>query len=286
MRPWQCVLVLVIAACSKSEPNKGGGAASGAGSGGTGTGSAVVAPVASGQVEIFVNDTSVAKIGKADIAKWPRLDTLVPEESRRLGTWQAVAITGAKPGEVSKPSATYPELVPVVFPGESGAPAFGMFDPVEHAKHGTAGVRHDGVTEIRIKVSTEGRGGDHQGGSSGADPMKLVLAIKTAGGDKQLTGEQIMAIPREPIPGSEDNKGWPLTKLLTAAGVTKYSKLVLVDAGGTSVVLARTDFDDKTTIPFIKLNRQGSLRYRLMKKQGTGWQAAGDLRALATIKVD
>src|SRR5687768_10225991 len=284
MRTWQCVLVCVIAACSKSEPAKTG----------TGSGTAAVAapadaapaPSVPGQVEIFVNDASVAKIGTADIAKWPRLDTLVPEESRRLGTWQVVAIKGDKPGEVSKPSATHPELVPVVFPGEAGAPAFGMFDPVEHAKHGKAGVRHDGVTEIRITVSTEGRGGDHQGGGAGGDPMKLVLAVKTKAGDKQLTGEQIMAIPRESIPGSEDQKGWPLTKLLAAAGVTKFSKLVLVDAGGTSVVLARADFDDKTTIPFIKLNRQGSLRYRLLKKQGTGWQAAGDLRALATIKVE
>ena len=66
----------------------------------------------------------------------------------------------------------------------------------------------------------------------------------------------------------------------------KYGKLVLIDAAGTSLTIAKTDFDDKTTIPFIKLNRQGSLRFRMLKKQGDGWQYAGDLRALSTIKVD
>jgi hypothetical protein len=283
MRTWSywIVALSLLAACDKTQPSTGSAP-------GSGTGSAPI-PVAAHAVEIFVNDTSVAKITKEQIASWPTLDSLVPEDSRRLGTWQVVYLKGAqaKPAELNRPSATYPDKVPAVFPGKDGAPAFGMFDRVELAKHGEPGLRQDAVSEIRIKLAKEGRGGDHQGGTGGvADPMKLVLAIKTPEGDKTLTGEQIMAIPRESMPGNDDNKGWPLTKLLTAAGVTRYTKLVLVDAAGTSLNIEKKDFDDKTTIPFIKLNRQGSLRFRMMKKQGDGWQAAGDLRALATIKVD
>ena len=257
---------------------------------GPGTGSAgPTVTAAPGGVEIFVDETSVAKITKEQIAKWPRLDTLVPEDDRRLGTWQRLYLKGAepKPAELEKPSATYPEMVPAVFPGDGGVPAFGMFDPVELAKHGKPGLRQDAIREIRIKVSKEGRGGDHQGGTgAGEDPLKLVLAIKTAAGNKDLTGEKIMAIPREAMPGSPDTKGWPLTKLLETAGVAKYTKLTLIDAAGTSIAIEKKDFDDKTTVPFIKLNRQGSLRFRMMKKQGEGWQATGDLRALATIKVE
>lgn len=275
MRKSQLVLALAIAACTKSEPSAGSGSGP------------AVAPASAG-VEIYVNDDSVAKVTTADIAKWPRLDTLVPEKSRRLGTWQLVSVRGTgKSSEINRPSATYPELIPALFPGNDGAPSFGMFDPVELAKKGQPGLRTDSISEIRIKLSTEQRSGDHQGGGGATgDPAKVELVFKLASGDKKLTGEQIMAIPRETMPGNDDTKGWPLTKLLAAAGVTKYEKLALIDSGGTSLALARTDFDDKTTIPFIKLNRQGSLRFRLMKKQGTGWQAAGDLRALATIKVD
>ncbi len=299
MRSWLFV-ALVLIGCSSREPTtSGAGSAVGsAAPGGSATqapvGSATQAPIGSatqapGSIELFVDDVSVARVTAEQIAKWPRLDALVPEDARRLGTWQVVYLKGGspKPVELARPSATYPELVPAVFPGETGAASFGMFDPVELAKHGTPGLRQDAIHEIRIKLSKEGRGGEHQGGGgSEADPMKLVLTFKTAAGDKVLTGEKIMAIPRDSMPGNAETKGWPLTKLLTAAGITKYSKLVLIDAAGTSLNVAKTDFDDKTTIPFIKLNRQGSLRFRMMKKQGEGWQAAGDLRALATIKVE
>ena len=281
MRTWPCLLVvLAVVGCDKKptppKPTSGTGS------------DAPVAAAPSGTVEVFVNDASVAKISAEQIAKWPRLDGLLPEDAQRLGTWQAVYITGAgpKPAELNNPSSSYPQMVPALFPGEGNAPAFGMFDPIELMKRGKPGLRQDAVREIRIKMSKEGRGGDHQGGVASTDPTKLVLAIKTADGDKQLTGTQILALPTEAMPGSEDNKGWPLSKLLAAAGVpAKYEQLVLTDATGSNLVILRKDFDDKTTIPFVKLNRQGSLRFRMMKKQGEGWAATGDLRALTTVKV-
>jgi hypothetical protein len=285
-RYWLLAIIIAAAACSKE--SGGGGSATGSGPSNQGVGPASGAPSTLGGVEVFVDDTSVAKVLPDQIAKWPRLDALVPDDMRRLGTWQSVSLRGGgdKPTEINRPSATYPESVAALYPGADGKPAFGMFDPVELAKKGAPSLKHDGLREIRIVRSKAARGGDHQGGGSGDDPMKLVLTIKTAGGDKSLTGDKILAIPREAQPGHEETKGWLVTKLLAAAGVTKFEKLVLIDAAGTSVSIDRKDFDDKTTVPFIKLNRQGSLRFRLMKKKGEGWQAAGDLRALTTIKVD
>ncbi len=282
------LLIALIVSCAVacSSKDSGSGGTSGGGPG-TGSASGTAAPAPS-TVEIFVDDSSVAKVTADQIAKWPRLDSLVPENARRLGTWQTVYVRGAadKPAELNRPSVTYPEQVGALFPGDDGKPSFGMFDPVELAKHGKPSLRQDGLREIRIVRSKGERGGDHQGGGTGEDPMKLVLKIQTPGGERALTGEQILKIDREAMPGNPDTKGWPLTKLLAAAEVTKFQKLVLIDAAGTSLSLDRKDFDDKTVVPFIKLNRQGSLRFRMLKKQGEGWQYAGDLRALSTIKVD
>jgi hypothetical protein len=37
--------------------------------------------------------------------------------------------------------------------------------------------------------------------------------------------------------------------------------------------------------PFIKLNKQGQLRFRMFVKKGAGWESGADLRSLATITV-
>lgn len=282
------IVVAVAAGCSKGSKESGGGPQGGGSAGSSAVGSASGAPVAQDGVEIFVDDVSVAKVSRDQIAKWPRVDSLVPDDMRRLGTWDKLTLKGAgdKPAEVQRPSATYPEGVAALYPGQDGKPAFGIFDPVELAKKGKPSLEHAALSEVRIVRSKQARGGDHQGGGTGEDPMKLVLTIQTAGGEKKLTGEKILALPRESQPGHEETKGWLLTKLLAAAEITKFTKLVLIDAAGTSVSIERKDFDDKDAVPFIKLNRQGSLRYRMMTKKGTGWQATGDLRALTTIKVD
>lgn len=285
MRIWLSIILgtcVALGCGGKKDKDQGGGS-------GSAPAAVVADAVPSGPtVEVFIDDVSVAKVTADQIAAWPRLDGLVPEDSGRLGTWLTVSLTTGKPAptEVARPSANYPDKVPVLFPGEGGAPAFGMFDPVELAKKGTPAVREDGVREIRIKLAKEGRMGDHQGGAGASgDPMKLVIAIKTPGGNKSITGAQILALPREPQPGSEDTKGWRVTQILAAAGVKDYTSLVLLDAGGASVPLEKDDFNDKTSVPFVKLNKQGAMRFRLMKKQGDGWQASGDLRSLVTIQV-
>jgi hypothetical protein len=88
------------------------------------------------------------------------------------------------------------------------------------------------------------------------------------------------------MPGNEDTKGWKLKQLLDAAGIKQLDKATIVDAGGTSLSLEKKELlDDKKLVPFIKLNRQGSLRFRVVKKAGDGWQAGSDLRSIATIIV-
>lgn len=279
------LLVTSLVACGKgdSKQQPQGGTAGSAGS----AGSATAEASAEKHVEIFVDDKPVGKLAMAQVNLWPRLDTLVPVSARRLGTWQTITLKGAKTTDVQQPSSTYPELVPALFPGEDGAPAFGMFDPVELAKKGKPSLREDAVTEVRVTLAQDsGRGQNDHGDGGGGDPTKLEVHIKTASGEHVIKGPQLLELPREPQPGEmNDTKGWTLAQLLAHAGVTKYERLRLTGESGTNLTLEKQDLDPKTSVPFIKLNRQGSLRFRVFKKEGNAWQAAQDLRGLAGIEV-
>ena len=251
-----------------------------------GSGSAQVVP-AEQAVLIFVDDQQVGKLALPQVQLWPRLDTLVPVSARRLGTWQTITLKGKTSVDVQQPSSTHPELVPAIFPGDGGAPAFGMFDPVELAKKGKPALREDAITEIRIKLAQGGmRGQNDHGEGGGGDPTKLELTIKTATGDQVLKGDKLLETQREAIPGeSGEGKGWPLGTILKNAGVTKYERLRLSGEAGSSLTLEKQDLDPATAIPFVKLNRQGQLRFRLYKKQGETWQPGADLRGLVAIEV-
>jgi len=45
------------------------------------------------------------------------------------------------------------------------------------------------------------------------------------------------------------------------------------------------DLDPKRAVPFVKLNRQGTLRFRVFKKQGDTWQPGQDVRGLVAVEV-
>ena len=281
-----CWLAPGLAGCDKSAQHTPSAA--------EGSGSAVaaiaavpaVAAAPAAGVQIFIDTALAATIPPAQLAGWPRLDTLVPPEVRKLGTWEAVSLEGGKPQptEILRPSSAYPDMVPAIFPGDGGGVAFGMFDPVELAKKGKPAMREDHVTAIRIKLGQGGsRGQNDDGGGAAGDPTKLVVTFRTPAGTTTLTGDKLIGLPREAMPGSPDQKGWRLTTLLDAAGVKTYHHLVLSDASGTSLTLEKADLGD-TTIPFIKLNKQGALRFRVLKKVGAGWTPSGDLRALVAIE--
>ena len=247
------------------------------------------AKTAPSNVEVYVDDNAVASVSPAEVSTWPRLDTLVPVTARRLGTWDMVTLKGktAKPSEVRRPSDTYPELVPALFPDEAGGASFGMFDPVELAKHGKPALREDAIREIRIKLAQGSGRGEHESGEGGGqDPSQIKVAIKTPKGESTLDGKTILAIPRQPMPGddSKDAKGWQFRTLLDAAGIKSFERLLLTDAGGTNLTLDKADFSDKS-IPYVKLNRSGQLRFKVYKQQGTAWQVSGDLRGIVSIEV-
>ncbi|HUJ59864.1 MAG TPA: hypothetical protein VLX92_15275 [Kofleriaceae bacterium] len=277
MRRLSVLALAGLASCSKGDATTGGS---------QGSGSAAAAPPAA--VEIFVDDHSVAKLTPAQLATWPRVDTLVPVSARRLGTWLDVAAKGTAEKDLHRPSDTYPDLVPALYPGDDGKPAFGMFDPVELARHGKPKLGQDGVRELRIKLAQDSGRGQHESGQGGgSDPALLVIDIQTPAGTSKLEGKTLLAIPRSGMPGddSKEPKGWPLAQLLDAAGIKSFHTLLLTDTDGLNLTLEKRDFDDQTSIPFVKLNRQGALRVTVFKKQGQGWQKGGDLRGLAAIQV-
>ncbi|MEO8846062.1 MAG: hypothetical protein ABI591_12425 [Kofleriaceae bacterium] len=270
------VLVLALACCHKNDNNAPVPAPA-------------PAPAAKPTLEIFVDDQSVARVDAAQLATWPRLDTLVPVKARRLGTWQDVSIKAtAESTQLHKPSDVYRDLVPVVYVGDDGTPAFGMFDPVELANHGKPKVGEHGVSEIRITLAQGGgRGENESGQGGGSDPKQLKIAIKTPSGASTLEGTKLLAIARQSMPGDESKepRGWTLATILDAAGIKKFKKIMLSDVSGQALSLEQADFDPNTSVPFVKLNRAGALRVTVFKKQGEGWQRAGDLRGLASIEV-
>ncbi len=276
MRTWLLAIAVACAACGGKKddaPQKGLGMATG-----------VPEATATSDLPIYVNGEMVAKLDPAKISTWPRLDGLVPSDVRKIGTWQLVHLISPGLELFDKPGDNYRDMVPVVFPGVGGAPAFGMFDPVELAKHGKPATHGDKVREIHIKVSSSnGRGGNEDNAAASADPTKLVIEIKTPSGASKLTGETLLAMPRETQPGG-DAKGWNLGAVLEAVGIKSFEKIALADTQGTVLPIAKADISE-TSIPFIKLNKQGQLRVKLYKKQGDGWTAAGDLRSLGSITV-
>jgi len=278
-------LALVSVGCGKTDKDAGGGTQPGSGSG-TGT-VAQPQPQTEPRAYVFVDDKNVATVTVPQVASWPRLDTLVPEPARRLGKWQAIHLKSGKPAmvELNKPFEQYRDYVPALFPGEGGTISFGLFDPVELGKKGKPAVREDGVVEVRVKLADDGRGMNDHGAQAVVDPQNIKLEIKTKAGAQTLTGEKLLAITREAMPGGGgDAKGWKLATILEAGGVKTWKKLVLLDEGGVNLILEAKDLDDKT-VPFVKLNRQGSLRFRIFKQQGDGWTPSGDLRALKSIEV-
>ncbi|MEO8553240.1 MAG: hypothetical protein ABI678_24875, partial [Kofleriaceae bacterium] len=245
---WCVLLFALFAACKKDATPPAGGSAGSAS-----------APVAAAGVRILVDGKEVATVTPAQLAQWPRVDTLVPTDARRLGRWQDLDLAGgARPTTIHSPSGTYPDLVPALFPGEAGSSSFGMFDPVELAKKGKPSLREDHITSLSIKLLPEdaGRGQHEQGQGGGKDPAKLKITFVTPKGTTVLDGAKLLAIPRDNVPGTTDAKGWTLQTILTAGGIQGFDKLVVSNANGVALNLGKDAFT-ATSIPFVKLNRKG-----------------------------
>lgn len=64
-----------------------------------------------------------------------------------------------------------------------------------------------------------------------------------------------------------------------------HERLRLTGENGTNLTLSKQDLDPKRAVPFVKLNRQGTLRFRVFKKQGDTWQPGRNLRGLIAVEV-
>lgn len=251
----------------------------------------VKAPPAAAGVGLFVNETKITELDRGKAEAWPRLDSLLPTEARRYGTWEAISGKAGAGGEafsIKKPGATYGALVPALYPSPSGqGVSLGLFDPVELAKKGAPKVSHQELGELRVELDKSGMRGqnDHQGGDA-VDPNTLKLEIDAGGKTLTMTGAELLALPRENAPDDDsgEHKGWSLTAILAAAKVPA-PKRVLLSSEEMNVTLEQQDLDPKSAVPFIKLNRQGSLRFRVYKKQGDGWAMGADLRGLHKVQV-
>lgn len=246
------------------------------------------APKAPG-LAIYVNQDKVVELDPAKVEAWPRLDSLLPQDARRYGTWTAISGIGSGgPFEIKKPGATYGALVPAVYlDATTKAPSLGLFDPVDLANKGTPKVMHVALTELRVSLELNADRGqnDHQGGEV-ADLSKLQIEIQAAGKSTTLSSAQLLALPRQAAPDDTtgEHKGWTLEALLGAAEV-KGAKRVLLTGEELNLTLEEADLDPKLAVPFIKLNRQGSLRFRTYRREGSGWVMGGDLRGLKKIQV-
>ena len=240
-------------------------------------------------VVVLVNGKEVAKLTSGAVDKYPRLDTLLPQDAQRLGTWAEIttvtADPSAVPSAIKSPAQAYPDLVPVLFPGADG-PAFGMFDPVELAKRGSAKVSHTKIREVRVTLLADGMRGqnDHQGGGI-QDPTQLKIQISSTQGQKVLTGPELLAMPRVAQPDGGDHQGWDLVAVLDALGLGTWAEVALADADGVSATVARKDLGADKGAAFLKLNRSGAIRFRVYTKTGTGWATGADVRGLASIKI-
>lgn len=242
-------------------------------------------PQAPGTVVVYLNDKLVATIDAAKLATWPRLDGVVPVEANQLGTWTAIAVKGKAPADIQNPSAKFQSFVPALYPGPDG-PTMGWFDLVDLVHHGAAKTTYAGVTEIRISRDDDSdRGQNEDAGTKDFDPSMIDIAIE-GGSMTVLTGKTILDIPRETPPNGDTlTQGWKLTTLIAKAGIKNPPKLLLADGTGTQVTLTAKELDPAVSVPFLKLNKKGQLRFRVYTKQADGWQLGGNLRSVTSIKV-
>ncbi len=240
-------------------------------------------------MSLYVDETKIAALDRAKAEAWPRLDSLLPVNARRYGTWNGISGKDKNGAfEIKKPGSTYGALVPALYPSTSGSGvSLGLFDPVELAKKGAPKVNHEELGELRVHLEKDGMRGqnDHSGGDA-VDPNTIKLAIEAGDKKLELTGGKLLEIPRENAPDDDtgEHKGWSLLAVLAAEKIPQ-PKRVLLTGDEMNLTLEQEDLDPKTAVPFIKLNRQGSLRFRVYRKTGDTWTLGGDLRGLRKIQI-
>ena len=152
------------------------------------------------------------------------------------------------------------------------------------AQHTTHGDEHGAA---HGSDDSSGAGG-HQGDNK-ARPVPtsaLTIAIKSAAGESVLTGDQLVGLPAITAPvGDMETPGWNLLDVLKVAGLDKARAVNLSDDEGSNLRLEGADFDPAATVLYIKLNRQGQIRFRRYGKKRGAWEMTGELRGISKIAV-
>jgi hypothetical protein len=266
-------------------------------------------------VRLLVDGKPIANADRAAAAAWSRLADLLPANARDAKAWAAVEIHthSGRITTMPEPAATQPGLIAAIFPGKDGID-FGMFTPEELAKHGTPKMVEMDVSDVRVKLTpapepADGSGGSDasgsgsdSGGSGGAngeggganrtadtsrDLTGIKLTIKMPSGEVQVTGDDLGKIATTVAPmGDTSTPGWDVATVLAAKKIKPTSKLIITDEGGASVTMTAKQLDPKTDLAFMKVNKQGQIRFRLFEKNAGGaWDVAGELRGVTTIEL-
>ncbi len=302
-----CVAV-VFAAGAAGCKKHGGGAGTGGGKGGD----RVTAEPVPGTAQLLVDGKVVGSADAAAAQKWPRVADLMPAAAKDPKTWQTLEIHTAS-GRVTTmpdPAASQPERVAALFPGKDGVD-FGMFTADELAKHGTPKLVETNITDVRVKLmagaagsgtgtgtgsGTGGSGGGDgegngsnriAGGGGGTDLSALTLTIKQKSGDVTITGDELAKIAKVAPPiGDTETTGWDVATVLASRNLKPTAKVIITDDSGTSVTMTASQFDPKKDLAFMKLNKQGQVRFRLFEKNASGvWDVIGELRGVTTIEL-
>lgn len=115
----------------------------------------------------------------------------------------------------------------------------------------------------------------------------MALSVEIVAGAKthRLDVAQLAAVPMSEPPSGEADRGWSLSAILASVGVTAPTKVTLTDETGASLPVTATDLTPERGMAFLKLNKQGQLRFKLyVRDTATApWQPRGDLRGVTRI---
>lgn len=251
---------------------------------------------------VFLDSLRLAEIDAGKASTYPPLPSMLPKEFATLDTWASIEVKGLheRSQTLISPAKTHPGEVAALFTMEGGV-AFGFFAPDDLAKKGKPKMFIPAVVEVRIHTPEaeapveagqgggDGGGGGEEGGDRPVPSAALKITIKVGGKDQVFNGEQLAEVETTTAPvGDTETKGWTLPAVLEAAGVSakaQQGKVVLYGDEGANLILEPGDLDPAKAVAFIKLNRQGKLRFRLFRKAGSTWDVAGELRGIASIEL-
>jgi hypothetical protein len=133
----------------------------------------------------------------------------------------------------------------------------------------------------------EGNGSNRPSGEPAQDLSSIKVTVKQKGHDVEITGADLGKIAKVPPPtGDTSTPGWDVAAVLAAKNIKPVGKLILTDDSGASVTIPAGELAPGKKIAFLKVNRQGQLRFRLFERNAGGaWDVAGDLRGVTTIEL-